>query len=221
MNHFKISTLLQNIFNKRSFAVFLTISTFIHLALLISIPTKKISRDFIHPDIFDVDIISLPDTRQNNLYKKFIKEPTTPIQSEKNGYIKNINKGLKADNSNIAREKEATVSLYSDNKNNSIYTSYLASLRDKIDSTWQYPSFEKEHGIEGIVTLRFSIGEHGELIDINLTEPSNHLQLNQEAIRAILDASPFNQFPESFSISRLNVLATFTYNFYSTYPAND
>jgi len=86
-------------------------------------------------------------------------------------------------------------------------------LRYKIDSVWEYPSYAKERGIEGELTLCFAIGENGSLINAKLLDPSGHPTLDQEAVRAIKDAAPFRHFPDGFSISRLNVLASFKYQF--------
>jgi protein TonB len=111
------------------------------------------------------------------------------------------------------KEKEATVTLYTDDKKHAKYSSYLAHLRYKIDSLWEYPSLAKEKRIEGELTLRFTIRKNGSLIEVKLLESSGQQVLDQEAFRTIHDAAPFKPFPDNFLISRLNVLATFKYQF--------
>jgi TonB family protein len=147
--------------------------------------------------------------------KKTFTKPAAPekwskhIKKAKKDYKKNMGPEF----SSLQTEKEATVSLYADYKKDSKYSSYLAHLRYKIDSVWEYPSYAKERGIEGELTLCFAIGENGSLINAKLLDPSGHPTLDQEAVRAIKDAAPFRHFPDGFSISRLNVLASFKYQF--------
>ena len=212
----KIMLYFQEAFNRYPFAFFLSVSVAIHLTLLISVPISFEIRPHVQPEFFEVNLVPPLPLNPKELYpQKTFKKPVTPQKwsklIKKTG--KTFKKNLKPEIPSVQPEKEATVSLYADNKKHSKYSSYLSHLRYKIDSTWEYPSYAKERGIEGELTLCFSIGKNGRLTSIKLLEPSGHLTLDQEAILAIRDSAPFNPFPDSFIISTLNVLASFKYQF--------
>jgi protein TonB len=113
-------------------------------------------------------------------------------------------------------EKEATVSLHADDTQHPRYASYLSHLRYEINRVWQYPDEAQKNALEGELTLRFVIDKSGTVQKVGLIYSSGHNILDREAIHTIHAAGPFLPFPDSFSIERLNVLASFVYD-YSRY----
>jgi protein TonB len=111
------------------------------------------------------------------------------------------------------RHREATVSLDRPGDADAQYLSYLGHLRSKISSVWQYPPEASAQGLTGTVTVRFSIARSGRLTGLRVTNGSAHQLLDDEALRTIRAAAPFHAFPQEFTISRLNVLASFEYEF--------
>lgn len=194
---------LHKAFNKRPFAAFLTASTSLHLLLLLAVPSGSSINHNNPPELFDVKLIPLPDL---HLKKNLMQSRGQDAPNKYADSNRNISSEL---------DREATVSLYPDDKKHAKYESYLSHLRHKIDSTWQYPAIAKESCLEGKLTLCFSIKKNGSLINVDLTSPSRHIILNHGALRAIRDSAPFNPFPKKFSITKLNVLATFNYQFSS------
>lgn len=209
----------EEIIYKRHFIVFLTASTLIHLVLLVSIPMPGMSRNQTQPELYDVDLVQPPRLRP--------QEPVfTPEASEKPAVVsKNTDTKKKSgqnrffknndlpNHSAQAPEQEATVSLYAADKKESKYASYLQHVRYKIDSVWEYPPAAKERGVEGELTLRFSIAKNGTLVDVKLISSSGHDILDREALQTIHEASPFQPMPDKLSTSRLNILASFKYQF--------
>jgi TonB family protein len=218
---FEPGCLLQEIFNTHPFLSFLTVSIAIHFAIFSSIPIKNVSRNHFQQEFFEVDLVPpLP------LSPKEIKAPPNITKNSESVTSSRLSKPAKKLNSGKAfrenkssefflrkTEQEATVSLDANDKKHPKYSSYLDHLRYKISSVWQYPALAKKQGIQGELTLRFSIGRNGRLIGVKLLDPSGHSILDQEAMRTIHIATPFSPFPEGFNISKLNVLASFTYQF--------
>ncbi|MCP4716069.1 MAG: energy transducer TonB, partial [Deltaproteobacteria bacterium] len=107
-------------------------------------------------------------------------------------------------------QREATVSI---NAADSRYGSYLAHLRHAVNAVWQYPADAQTRKVEGQLTLRFAVDRNGKLLGVTLLESSNVAVLDREALRTIGAAAPFDPFPQDYSITKLNVMATFQYRF--------
>jgi len=93
------------------------------------------------------------------------------------------------------------------------YISYFTNLKRKIDGVWNYPRESQLRGQTGQLYLTFTLNRDGSLADIKLTSSSGYQLLDDEAIRAIKVASPFNPFPDSWKLEKLNIRASFEYRF--------
>jgi TonB family protein len=91
------------------------------------------------------------------------------------------------------------------------YVSYAKLIKEKIGSHWKYPSAARARLIEGRLMVLFSLVKEGEVIEINLLDPSGCAVLDEEAVRAIRAAAPFPPFPDHVTVKRLNVQASFDY----------
>lgn len=112
------------------------------------------------------------------------------------------------------RGREATVNLNAPAGNNDIpFASYLGHIRARIDSYWQYPSRAQAAGLEGTVTLRFTLRADGTLDSLQVVAPSGQALLDRESVRTVRAAAPFNRFTPDMDLARLNVLATFCYRY--------
>jgi protein TonB len=100
-----------------------------------------------------------------------------------------------------------TVSLDSQD---SRFASYLLGVKRRIESIWSYPSEAK--GVTGNLIVTFGITRDGRLSDLELTQTSGIAPLDNEAIRAIRQATPFSPFPERMHFERLNIRAAFYYH---------
>lgn len=100
------------------------------------------------------------------------------------------------------------------------YNSYFDSIKRKISSVWKYPDDAMSRGINGSVVLRFSISRDGALLDTKLLTSADYKVLDDEAIRAVKTAAPFDKFPDNIDRSQLNIVATFSYrqSFISDFP---
>ena len=200
--------------NSHPLAPFVALSTLIHVLLFIAVPINTFQIPFSPPELFDVDLMQLQPLKKKREASKFTMQPPVikkqkPVQ-KKNTEVKKRNRTEK---NFPATKKEATVSLFETTRKKTKYSSYLSHLQERINSTWKYPPLAQQQGIEGTLTLRFSIHENGKLIGVKLLKSSGHSILDQEAVRTIQKAAPFNRLPELLSISKLNVLASFNYQY--------
>lgn len=76
---------------------------------------------------------------------------------------------------------------------------YLARIRSRIESRKHYPHRARRQRIEGTVVVRFVIGTDGRVDNVEIVESSRHRVLNEAALSAIRNASPFPRPPDGLS----------------------
>ncbi len=91
------------------------------------------------------------------------------------------------------------------------YISYFASIKRKIELVWQYPYDAAIHGIEGDLQIDFVIGRSGKIESVELVRGSGHKILDDEAMRSIRKASPFDPIPAEYRIPNLQIRGRFVY----------
>ena len=91
------------------------------------------------------------------------------------------------------------------------YDVLCTSSRLLILSQWQYPPQARRMLMEGRLMLVFHLDKQGRLKGIDIERSSGHGLLDEEAIRAVSEASPFPPFPSHIDVKRLNIKAAFDY----------
>jgi protein TonB len=91
------------------------------------------------------------------------------------------------------------------------YISYFASIKRKIELVWQYPYEAAAAGIQGELTLDFVIARSGKVDSIELVRSSGSKILDDEAIRSIRKAAPFDPIPTQYKIPSLLIRGRFVY----------
>jgi len=91
------------------------------------------------------------------------------------------------------------------------YISYFASIKRKIELVWQYPYEAAVAGIQGELTLDFVIARSGAVNSIELVRSSGSKVLDDEAIRSIRKAAPFDPIPAQYKIASLQIRGRFVY----------
>ena len=61
------------------------------------------------------------------------------------------------------------------------YRSYLGHVRSKIDAVWEYPPAARDNGLNGVVTVRFTITRNGRLEALIVKNKSRYQLLDDEA----------------------------------------
>ena len=91
------------------------------------------------------------------------------------------------------------------------YISYFASIKRKIELVWQYPYEAAAAGIQGELTLDFVIARNGAVDSVELVRSSGSKILDDEAIRSIRKAAPFDPIPAQYKIPSLQIRGRFVY----------
>ncbi|MDD5761894.1 MAG: energy transducer TonB [bacterium] len=91
------------------------------------------------------------------------------------------------------------------------YISYFASIKRKIELVWQYPYEAAAAGIQGELTLDFVIARSGKVDSVELIRGSGSKILDDEAIRSIRKAAPFDPIPAQYKIPSLQIRGRFVY----------
>ena len=91
------------------------------------------------------------------------------------------------------------------------YISYFASIKRKIELVWQYPYDAAAAGIQGELTLDFVIARSGTVNSVELVRSSGSKILDDEAIRSIRKAAPFDPIPAQYKIASLQIRGRFVY----------
>lgn len=165
-------------------------------------------------DIEPIEPPAAPVAELNNL--KFKDAPKSPIEHN------NITSMILNKPSAITHKRKAAEPQGQDLNDDVVsidtkefkYSPYFDSIKRKINSVWRYPEDAMTQGISGSVILRFSISKDGTLMDMKLLKPTNHRILDDEAVRAVKTAAPFDKFPPSIDKNQLNIVATFSYKPY-------
>jgi TonB family protein len=73
---------------------------------------------------------------------------------------------------------------------------YLNQVREKIYKELKYPLSLRRRMITGIVHVSFELNSRGEVTSSSITQSSGHPELDQLALNAIQDSSPFGKLRE-------------------------
>jgi TonB family protein len=91
------------------------------------------------------------------------------------------------------------------------YSSYLNKIKRKILQIWQYPQKAYDQNEEGVVIVKMSIDASGRLAGTNLLSSSGSMLLDEGALGVVQRAAPFEPLPGAYSLSRLHIVASFSY----------
>ena len=93
-----------------------------------------------------------------------------------------------------------------------IYLSYFNRIKQAIEQNWEYPELALRYGLQGRLSLEFSIGLNGHLEQLRIMRSSGSQLLDDEALRAIRTAAPFPPVPSWIKSGPLTVSASMEYN---------
>ena len=93
------------------------------------------------------------------------------------------------------------------------YLDYLGRLKARIQREWGYPEEARRVGMGGELHMLFTLNKAGTLVNIRLLESSGYPVLDNEALRAVKAAAPFDPFPQQMGDDAFNILGTFHYQY--------
>jgi protein TonB len=98
------------------------------------------------------------------------------------------------------------------NTRDPVYVSYFAKIKQLIESHWEYPELALRYGLQGRLSLEFTIGANGQLERLRLVRSSGSQLLDEEALRAIKSAAPFPPVPRWIKPHPLSISAAMEYH---------
>jgi TonB family protein len=129
-----------------------------------------------------------------------------PARPSLRDQIASLGSGLTED---VGGPAKRTVSLDSPE---ALFVNYLSRLKRRVQREWVYPEEAAKNGISGELHMVFTLNKAGSLIFIRLVHSSGFPILDEEALRAVKVAAPFDAFPPQMGDDPLNIAATFYYN---------
>ncbi len=98
------------------------------------------------------------------------------------------------------------------NTNDPVYVTYFTKIKQLIENQWEYPEVALRYGLQGRLSLQFTIGANGQLEQLRLIRSSGSQVLDDEAVRAIRAAAPFPPIPSWIKPSPLLISASMEYH---------
>lgn len=98
------------------------------------------------------------------------------------------------------------------NTKDPIFVNYFNKIKQSIESQWEYPELALRYGLQGKLSLEFTINGNGQLEQLRLIRTSGSQLLDEEAIRAIKAAAPFPPIPPWIKPHPLSISASMEYH---------
>ncbi|MBI5042649.1 MAG: energy transducer TonB [Nitrospirae bacterium] len=76
-------------------------------------------------------------------------------------------------------------------------------MKRRLETVGSYPEIAKARRLQGEVRINFSILKDGKLGDLSLMSSSGHRILDEDAMRLLNDAAPYEAFPKEWDIEQL------------------
>ena len=111
--------------------------------------------------------------------------------------------------SSSSARNDAPVSL---NTRDPVFVTYFTKIKQLIESHWEYPELALRYGLQGRLSLEFTIGGNGQLDQLRLIRSSGSQLLDEEAMRAIKAAAPFPPIPPWIKPNPLPISASMEYH---------
>lgn len=98
------------------------------------------------------------------------------------------------------------------NTRDPVYVSYFNRIKQAIEINWEYPELAKRYGLQGKLSVEFTVGADGQLEQLRMVRSSGSQLLDDEALRAIKAAAPFPRIPAWLKGSSLPISASMEYS---------
>lgn len=92
------------------------------------------------------------------------------------------------------------------------HLSYMQKLRERIESIWVYPPSAIRQGVTGDLFIRFVILADGSVGEVRLVRTSGYPELDNAALEAVRNASPFLPLPKKWGVEAFAVKGHFFYS---------
>lgn len=92
-----------------------------------------------------------------------------------------------------------------------LLSDYIGRVHARINRSKRYPPGAARDGIEGTVTVSFLLDRRGTLLERSIASGSGHVVLDEAALAAVGDASPFPPFPDGLERETLRLRLPINY----------
>ncbi len=92
------------------------------------------------------------------------------------------------------------------------YVNYFTAIKQNIEQQWEYPEVALRYGLQGRLSLEFTISGTGHLEQLRMIRSSGSQVLDAEALRAIKAAAPFPPIPSWIRPVPLSISASMEYH---------
>jgi protein TonB len=92
------------------------------------------------------------------------------------------------------------------------YVTYFTKIKQMILSRWEYPELALRYGLEGKLSVEFTISANGQLERLRVVRSSGSHILDEEALRAIQAAAPFPPIPRWIQPNPLRIFGDMIYD---------
>lgn len=90
---------------------------------------------------------------------------------------------------------------------------YMRMLKEKIEDIWKYPREAEQQRVSGDLYIKFSIRKDGHIGKVELVRTSGYRFLDEAAMKAIKDGSPYWPLPDDWEEDDLEITGHFIYIF--------
>ena len=97
------------------------------------------------------------------------------------------------------------------------FISYNRWLKVKVESVLHYPELAAISGYQGTLYILFDIMKDGSLGKLEVLKSSGYKILDDEALRAIRDAAPFQPLPDEWNMKQYSIRAAVLFYLNETY----
>ncbi len=92
------------------------------------------------------------------------------------------------------------------------FWAYNQRLKESIEGVWHYPQEAARKGIHGDLIIKFTIEKNGHLGAIELVRGSGYPVLDNAALDALKEASPYWPLPKEWGMEAYTIQGNFVYN---------
>jgi TonB family protein len=107
--------------------------------------------------------------------------------------------------------REENPSYFPGNDSGEIHRVFSAKIWGKIAEQKYYPRIARRRGYQGKPVVSFTIGKTGDLQDLVLLKASSHKILDDAALMAVKNASPYPRIPESLQLQSMQFKLPITF----------
>ncbi|MEK7880937.1 MAG: energy transducer TonB [Deltaproteobacteria bacterium] len=158
-------------------------------------------------EVIEPILVKKPEQERKGDSTSGSKQVKTPVLFPSGERLRELSKVYEAES-----PKGETGKTLSINTTESKYQKYLLNMKRRIELFWSYPEASIRHGEQGKMRIDFSIAKDGSVKDVRVVKSSNYPALDDAAITAVKLASPFNPFPNNFTIETVEIHASFEYS---------